>query len=174
MFNLNALAPDVQEQWNFEFNGNQIVGGGTFVVEGTTLTAGGAQGCPIFDIGGSAIADATRLAACINTVPGYTANRTVRRVRVTRNAFGDVPDNTVHEGIDMVNFAERFQDHVNGSGAGVWGPTLVPAAGIEAIGGTGGIVIDNISNLPGASSIYYVNIGPVTGNATQVSQSDLD
>jgi hypothetical protein len=145
------------------------------VVEGTPLTAGLAHGCPavpIFGVGGPTVQDASNLTACINSVPGYTANRTIRRIKIIREAFGDVPDSTVSE--DMANVSEIVAEHVNGSVAGLWGPNNVPAAGIEAIGGAGGIVIDNISGLPGASRVYFANIGPLTGNATQASQSDLD
>jgi hypothetical protein len=172
MFNLNDLAPEVKEQWVLVFNGNVTVAGGTVVVNGATLTAGTAQACPTFNISGNARSDAINLSACIDALPGFSSTQRVRRVTVTRDAIGDVPDSTVAEGVDIANFSQSFPDHVNGS-SNTWTSSNAPAAGITAIGGAGGIIIDNISNLPGASRIYYANIGPITGNATQVSQSDL-
>jgi hypothetical protein len=172
MFNLANLAPEVKEQWVFAFSGNVTATGGTVLVNGATLTAGTTQACPIFDISGIAARDADNLTACIDALPGFSANRRVRQVTVTRDVIGDVPDSTVAEGVDMANFAQSFPEHVNGS-SNTWASSNAPAAGIQAIGGAGGIIIDNISSLPGASRIYYANLGPITGNATQVSQSDL-
>ena len=64
---------------------------------------------------------------------------------------------------------------LNGSGAGTgaaWGTTNVPSAALAAPGGTGGIVVDNISATTGASQIYFTQLQS-GGNAIQASQSGL-
>jgi hypothetical protein len=64
---------------------------------------------------------------------------------------------------------------LNGSGAGTgaaWGTTNVPSAALAAPGGTGGIVVDNVSATTGASQIYFTQLQS-GGNAIQASQSGL-
>lgn len=53
-----------------------------------------------------------------------------------------------------------------------WGTGINANAGIQATGGTGGIVIDNISSTTGASQIYYSTLTS-PGNAVQASQAAL-
>jgi hypothetical protein len=56
---------------------------------------------------------------------------------------------------------------------GAWGAGVTAAAGLQAPGGTGGIIIDNISTTTGASQIYYsTRTNP--GNAIQASQGALN
>jgi hypothetical protein len=72
--------------------------------------------------------------------------------------------------IFMYNLAD-----LNGSGVGTgaaWGTTNVPSAALAAPGGTGGIVVDNISATTGASQIYFTQLQS-GGNAIQASQSGL-
>jgi hypothetical protein len=64
---------------------------------------------------------------------------------------------------------------LNGATAGtgaVWATTNVPSAGLTVSGGTGGIIMDNISNVPGTSQIYFSNTTS-PGNAYQASQGGL-
>jgi hypothetical protein len=64
---------------------------------------------------------------------------------------------------------------LNGSAAGTgetWGTTNVPSAALAAPGGTGGIVVDNISNTTGSSQVYFGQL-QAGGNAIQASQSGL-
>ena len=64
---------------------------------------------------------------------------------------------------------------LNGSAAGTgaaWGTTNVPSAALAAPGGTGGIVVDNISATTGSSQIYFGQL-QAGGNAIQASQSGL-
>lgn len=71
----------------------------------------------------------------------------------------------------MYNLAD-----LNGSGAGTgspWGTGNAPAAALAAPGGTGGIVVDNVSNTTGASQIYFSQLQS-GGNAIQASQSGLN
>jgi len=58
-----------------------------------------------------------------------------------------------------------------GTGA-AWGTTNVPSAGLNIFGGTGGIIMDNISAVPGTSQIYFSNTTS-PGNAYQASQDGL-
>ena len=53
-----------------------------------------------------------------------------------------------------------------------WGSTNA-VAGLAAPGGTSGIVIDNISAVPGASQVYYSTLNN-PGNAIQASQAGLN
>ncbi len=53
-----------------------------------------------------------------------------------------------------------------------WGAAAAAAAGLAAPGGTGGIVIDNLSPTPGASQVYYSTLAS-PGNAIQASQAAL-
>ena len=70
----------------------------------------------------------------------------------------------------MYNLAD-----LNGSAAGTgsaWGTGNAPAAALAAPGGTGGIVVDNVSGTTGNSQIYFGQLG-AGGNAIQASQSGL-
>lgn len=72
--------------------------------------------------------------------------------------------------IYMYNLAD-----LNGPAAGTgaaWGTTNAPSAALAAPGGTGGIVVDNISATTGASQIYFTQLQS-GGNAIQASQSGL-
>jgi hypothetical protein len=54
-----------------------------------------------------------------------------------------------------------------------WNTSATANAGVSAPGGTGGIIVDNISTTTGASQIYYSTLtGP--GNAVQASQAGLN
>ncbi len=53
-----------------------------------------------------------------------------------------------------------------------WGTGAVANAGLAALGGTSGIIIDNISSTTGASQIYYSTLTS-PGNAIQASQAAL-
>jgi hypothetical protein len=53
-----------------------------------------------------------------------------------------------------------------------WGPTAAASAGLAASGGTGGIIVDNVSSLAGTSQIYYATRSS-PGNAVQASQAGL-
>ena len=55
-----------------------------------------------------------------------------------------------------------------------WNGSLAPGATLAATGGTGGIVVDNISSVSGASQVYYATQGTSgVGNAVQASQAGL-
>jgi len=56
---------------------------------------------------------------------------------------------------------------------GAWGTGVQPASGLPAPGGTGGIIIDNVSGVGGASQVYYGTRG-ASGNAIQASQNGLN
>lgn len=65
---------------------------------------------------------------------------------------------------------------LNGSASGTgaaWGASNVPSAALAVPGGTGGIVVDNISATSGSSQVYFSH-SDSTGNAIQASQSALD
>ncbi len=55
---------------------------------------------------------------------------------------------------------------------GTWGTGVAPSAALAAAGGTGGIIIDNISSTGGASQVYYSTLTS-PGNAIQASQAAL-
>ena len=61
-----------------------------------------------------------------------------------------------------------FQVQLTGSGSNL----VTPAAGISAAGGTGGIVVDNVSSAAGASQVYY-SLRSRPGRAIQASQAGL-
>lgn len=54
----------------------------------------------------------------------------------------------------------------------IWGTGINANAGIQATGGAGGIIIDNVSATTGASQIYYSTLTS-PGNAVQASQAAL-
>lgn len=56
---------------------------------------------------------------------------------------------------------------------GAWGTGTTASAGLTAAGGTGGIIIDNISGTTGASQVYY-STRTSPGRAIQASQSALN
>ncbi len=65
---------------------------------------------------------------------------------------------------------------LNGSAAGTgaaWGNTNAASAGLPVYGGTGGIVVDNISGTAGTSQVYFSHVNS-PGNAVQASQSALN
>ena len=191
MFNLNGLDAGVSEQWSFTFNNSQVNGGGSFIVDTITFNAvsdgnlannstncTGAGGN--FDIyaNGGANTDGGRLRGCTSQVAGYTTTGAGATVIITRNLPGNVADNLVREGNDMDQFSENLGSHIQGvaPSSTTWATTNVPAAGLNVIGGIGGIVLDNISTLPGTSQIYFSNLGTpgsIPGNAIQTSQSGL-
>jgi len=64
---------------------------------------------------------------------------------------------------------------LNGTAPGTgdpWGTTNVPSAGLAVFDGTGGIIMDNISVVPGTSQVYFSNLRS-PGNAYQASQDGL-
>lgn len=191
MFNLNGLDAGTSEQWSFTFTASQTVGGGSFILDTVTFNAisDGNTGANVtnctgaggnFDIfsNGGADTDGLYLRGCTSLVAGYTTSGTNGNVIITRNLPGNVADNLVREGIDMNNFSENLGAHVQGvaPSSTTWATTNVPAAGLTVIGGISGIVLDNISALPGNSQIYFSNLGTpgsIPGNAIQTSQSGL-
>lgn len=62
---------------------------------------------------------------------------------------------------------------IAGSGAITWNNAAAATAGLPAAGGTGGIIVDNISTTTGASQIYYSTLTS-PGNAVQASQAALN
>lgn len=191
MFNLNGLDAGTSEQWSFTFTASQTVGGGSFIVDGITFNAvsdgdtgnnitnctGAGGNFDVFSDNG-ADTDGLYLRGCTTQVGGYTTTGTNGNVIITRNLPGNVADNLVREGIDMNNFSENLGSHIQGvaPSSTTWGTTNVPAAGLNVIGGISGIVLDNISSLPGTSQIYFSNLGTpgtIPGNAIQTSQSGL-
>jgi hypothetical protein len=65
---------------------------------------------------------------------------------------------------------------LNGSASGTgaaWGTGNAASAGLTVYGGTGGIVVDNISATAGASQVYFSHAA-TTGNAVQASQNALN
>ena len=65
--------------------------------------------------------------------------------------------------------AMTFRVQLTGSGSNL----TTPAAGLPASGGTGGIVVDNVSSVAGASQVYYAN-RKRPGRAVQASQAGLN
>lgn len=64
---------------------------------------------------------------------------------------------------------------LNGTAPGTgdpWGTANVPSAGLTVFDGTGGIIMDNISVVPGTSQVYFSNLRS-PGNAYQASQDGL-
>ena len=64
---------------------------------------------------------------------------------------------------------------LNGTAVGTsaaWDTSSVPFAGLPVAGGTGAIVIDNVSNVTGASQVYFSSLTN-PGSAIQVSQAAL-
>jgi hypothetical protein len=55
---------------------------------------------------------------------------------------------------------------------GAWGAGVAPSAALAAPGGTGAIIIDNISSTGGSSQVYYSTLTS-PGNAIQASQAAL-
>ena len=72
----------------------------------------------------------------------------------------------------MFNLGDLNGPSTAGTGA-AWGTTNVAWAGLLVYGGTGGIVVDNISNTTGAAQVYFSHAA-TTGNAVQASQSALE
>jgi hypothetical protein len=54
-----------------------------------------------------------------------------------------------------------------------WNNTAVATAGLQAPGGTSGIIIDNTAATVGASQVYYSTLTS-PGNAVQASQGALN
>jgi len=65
-----------------------------------------------------------------------------------------------------------FMFDITNIAPGAWAGTT-PVASLQAPGGTGGIIIDNISATPGAAQIYYSTLTS-PGNAVQASQAGLN
>lgn len=64
-------------------------------------------------------------------------------------------------------------NNLNGSGSTSWGSSNTARAGLQVYGGTGGIVVDNISGTAGASQVYFSHVS-APGNAVQASQNGLN
>jgi hypothetical protein len=182
MYKLNDLSS--AEQWQLTFAANQNAGGTLLVVDSGNVTrtitgANGASSCTATggtfqtNTGGAQIGDATQLAACVNLIAGYSASSGgTATVTITRTTTGNVTDTDVKEGVNIDQLNQTA--HYNGS-LNSWADGNTPRAGIISIGGSGGMVIDNVSSTAGASQVYYGQLGGagVPGNAVQASQAGL-
>ena len=186
MFNLSDLQTAVAEQWTFSFTGNQTTTGGTLNVNGTIFQASGTTtscaagaGTKTFRVDqGNADTDAANLRSCITSaaVSGFTVSGTGANVILTRTTTGNVADTMVQEGTNMNNFSETTASHIQGASVTDWTSASVPRAALQAPGGTGGIIVDNVTspnNTTVGSQQIYFGQGGTTGNAVQASQSGL-
>ena len=173
MFNLNDLAQ--HETWTMAFANDQAAG--TFTVNGILFTGNNlATACTAaggnFNMGGNTASDAAELRLCLTgNVPGFTVSGTGTSVVVTTNSAGNVSNTLVSEAIGG---GGNTITRVNGSAATTtWASTNQPRAALQVIGGTGGIIVDNVQNgTTGAQQIYTTQAGTL-GNAVQASQSGL-
>ena len=83
-------------------------------------------------------------------------------------AIGDTISVRLNRSSTGTSGAMTFQVQLTGSGSNL----VTPAAGISAAGGTGGIVVDNVSSAAGASQVYY-SLRSRPGRAIQASQAGL-
>jgi hypothetical protein len=72
----------------------------------------------------------------------------------------------------MFNLADLNGPSTGGIGA-LWGAGNTAWAGLQVYGGTGGIIVDNVSDSTGASQVYFAHTA-APGNAVQASQSALE
>jgi len=174
MLDLGNLQTPTSATWVGSFTGNPAAGG-TVVVNGVTLTASSSSNTGTnFQVAGTGHTTtanhATDLAAAINrNVSGFTAASAAAQVTITDNTTGSgVSQSLVTE--TLTNFGPfTFTD---GTSASDWGPNNAPAASLSVIGGTGGVIIDNVSTATGASQVYFSSLTS-PGNAYQASQSQL-
>jgi hypothetical protein len=173
-YNLASLSSTpISEKWTFAIQGNQVAAG-TITVNGIVFTANATQNCAAhqIDIGGNGSQDAARIVSCINSdVPGYTASVTPADFTITRTAAGNVADNNVVVGFDKTS--ENLNLHQQGCTTTEWCINSTPKAGINSPGGSGGMIIDNISSQTGASQVYFGQL-LAPGNAIQVRQDTLN
>jgi hypothetical protein len=189
MFNLNALGA-LNEQWVYTFTGGGALNNETITINGTVITATSVNTSAAppytFRSQGNGTLDGNELALVANAISGTTgiSVSTVADsgvVTFTNIAHGNVADNLIVEALS----AFSLTSHTDGTtGTGVaWGTSNVPSAGLSVFGGTGGIIMDNISATPGTSQVYFSNLGSdcdaatggtqLCGNAYQASQSGL-
>lgn len=181
-FNLNALesGAGTSATWVGSFTGNPVAGE-TVVVNGVILTASSSDntGTNFRIAGGGHTSNnnhATDLAMAINRqtgTTGFSAVASGAQVTITDNTTGSVSSSLVTEG--LTNFSLTFTDGTNAP----WATTNTAAAGLSVPGGTGGIVVDNVSSATGASQIYFAGLAAIPGasstftNAYQASQANL-
>lgn len=180
MFNLNDLG--AHETWTFTVNADigNVASNITINTPATNnlnvvITAGTSQTCTAtggaFNRGSTQAADADSLRACLSLVPGFTVGGTGNSIVLTSVAPGNVAY-TVTESFTNIGFA-----NANGASATTWASTNQPRAALQIIGGTGGIIVDNVgtnsNGVVGAQQIYTTSTG-TTGNAIQASQSGLN
>lgn len=83
-------------------------------------------------------------------------------------AIGDTISVRLNRSSTGTSNAMTFRVQLTGSGSNL----VTPAAGISAAGGTGGIVVDNVSSAAGASQVYF-STRSRPGRAIQASQAGL-
>jgi len=84
---------------------------------------------------------------------------------------GDAIDVLVQKSAGGTNLTTTYRVQLTLTGT-PWSATTTATAGIPAAGGTGGIIIDNVSSTVGASQVYYSTVTS-PGNAVQASQAAL-
>ncbi|HEY2345780.1 MAG TPA: hypothetical protein VGH80_07845 [Xanthomonadaceae bacterium] len=176
-FNLSALqaGAGTSAKWSGTFTGNPS-SGDTIVVNGVTFTASSSSNTfPNFRNNGTATTTYNNLVALINAnVSGFTAARSGTTLTITDDTTGSgISSSLVTE--SLTNLSLTFTDGTFAP----WGTGNTAAAGLSIPGGTGGIVIDNVSSSTGASQIYFAGLAAIPGagstfnNAYQASQSNL-
>jgi hypothetical protein len=179
---------DTSETWVYTFSGGGAFNGDTITLGGTVLTGSNTNNFTTppytFNRTSNNDNDAIDLANVASNLAGTTgimASSQLSVVTFTSTALGDVPDNTIVNGLS--NFT--LTSHVDGtSGTGsAWASTSVPSAGLTTYGAVGGMVMDNISTTAGTSQVYFSNTGTdcdavtagvqACGNAYQASQAGL-
>jgi hypothetical protein len=169
---LDGASTDIKETWALTFapSPNFPVAGETVAINGVTLVCGTDwPSCSALSAGARATLFRTAVNSVSNTT-GITATRSGATVTLTYAVAGNVADNLVVENLSNVTMV-----HVDGSVQApvvAWGVTNAPAAGLGTPQGASGLVVDNISGDPGASQVYFSQLG-AAGNAVQASQSGL-
>ncbi len=192
MYRLNetvAGTVNASETWLFEVGVGEL-STGNIKISGTVLVAG-----VNFSTTGNRDQDRLALIAAINTVSGFSAatastcSGNFCDLLITRTAPGNVSASTVTN--NLVNLTEYGNSDGSSASATIqpvaWSPALTAGAALsvnpntgstvanQVVGGTGGIVVDNVRPLTdiGASQIYFTQ-GGSTGNAIQASQNALE
>ncbi|RZI85389.1 MAG: hypothetical protein EOP38_05230 [Rubrivivax sp.] len=104
-------------------------------------------------------------------VNGSCSPATVFKNGSNEYLYASVPDGSTSNGCTGACLFMFNLSNLNGTGA-VWAASNVPTATLPVFGGTTGIIVDNISNLPGTSQVYFSHLA-TPGNAIQASQGGL-
>jgi hypothetical protein len=175
MYNLGDLdgtSTDIKETWVWTMTAAQV-NNETVTINGTTLTCSVAWSpCGTGNINSRT----GNLVTAINNVSGttgITASNVAGVITLVRTTPGDVSDTMVSENLSGLSQTAHTDGQV--LTPTTWANTNAPMAGLPSAGGSGGLIIDNVSSTAGASQVYYGQLGAagVPGNAVQASQAGL-